>query len=86
LVDLSSFETSAEVAVAFAGFISIFLVLAARDGRFAAHDSLAIRTIVVASVAAVFYAFLPVILDSLEISGSTLWRISPCARVVVASS
>lgn len=76
MTDISPFETTAEVSVAFAGFISIFLVLAARDGRFSARDTISIRTIVVASVASVFYAVLPVLLYSLGIDGETLWRIS----------
>ena len=73
----SSFlETTAEVSVAFAGFISIFLVLATRDGRFSSADSLRIRVIVLCSVVPVFYAALPLVLNSLGVSGAMLWRIS----------
>jgi hypothetical protein len=76
VTELSPFETTAEISIAFAGFISIFLVLAARDGRFSLRDTISIRTIVAASVASVFYAVLPVVLYSLGIDGQTLWRIS----------
>jgi hypothetical protein len=73
----SSFlETTAEVSVAFAGFIGIFLILATRDGRFPAVDSVTIRSIVVCSSCPVFYSALPLMLFGLGLSGSTLWRIS----------
>jgi hypothetical protein len=72
----SLLETTAEVAVAFAGFIGIFLVLTTRDGRFAPGDSLSIRAIVLASVVPVFYCAVPLVLHSLGVSGAMLWRIS----------
>ena len=72
-------KTTAEVAVAFAGFISIFLVLATRDGRFQAVDAWSIRLIVICSVAPVFYATAPLVLNSLGMSGAMLWRISSSA-------
>ena len=50
----SLLETTAEVSVAFAGFIGIFLVLAARDGRFPPTESFQIRLIVLCSIAPVF--------------------------------
>ena len=72
----SLLETTAEVSVAFAGFIGIFLVLATRDGRFPPADALSIRLIVICSVAPVFYAAVPLVLSSLGVSGPMLWRIS----------
>ena len=76
-VDESSLlETTAEVAVALAGFISIFLVLASRDGRFPPETSLSIRTIVLGSVTPVFLCAVPLVLYSLGVSAATLWRIS----------
>jgi hypothetical protein len=78
-VDESSLlGTTAEVSVAFAGFIGIFLVLAARDGRFPPSDSFQIRLIVICSIAPVFFAALPLVLNSLGLSGAMLWRISSC--------
>jgi hypothetical protein len=76
-VDESSLlETTAEVSVAFAGFIGIFLVLAARDGRFQPGDAFSIRLIVICSVAPVFYAVLPLVLNFLGLTGAMLWRTS----------
>jgi hypothetical protein len=54
LTDSSFLETTAEVSVAFAGFIGIFLVLATREGRFPPADAWPIRLIVICSVAPVF--------------------------------
>jgi hypothetical protein len=83
-VDESSLlETTAEVSVAFAGFIGIFLVLAARDGRFPPGESFAIRLIVACSVAPVFYAMLPLLLHSFGLSGERLWQLSS-ATIAVA--
>ncbi len=75
----SILETTAEVSVAFAGFIGIFLVLATRDGRFQPVEAWGIRLIVICSVAPVFYSAVPLVLNSLGISGSMLWRISSSA-------
>jgi hypothetical protein len=85
-VDESSLlETTAEVSVAFTGFIGIFLVLAARDGRFPAADSFAIRLIVICSIAPVFFAALPLLLYSLGLSGTTLWRVSSLATALAGA-
>jgi hypothetical protein len=84
LLDSSLFETSAEIAVAFAGFIGIFLALVARDGRFPPKDAIAIRTIVVCSLAPVFYAFLPLVLYSLRVPSPILWRVSSGVTASVA--
>jgi hypothetical protein len=72
----SLLQTTAEVSVAFTGFIGIFLVLATRDGRFPLGDSWTIRLIVICSVAPVFYAVLPLVLGSLGLAGEMLWRVS----------
>jgi len=74
--EFSFLETTAEVSVAFAGFIGIFLALVARDDRFAPEDSVSIRAIVLTSVASVFYSAIPPVLYSLGVTGDTLWRIS----------
>jgi hypothetical protein len=76
-VDESSLlETTAEVSVAFTGFIGIFLVLATRDGRFQPVEAWGIRLIVICSIAPVFYAVVPLVLHSLGVSGTVLWRVS----------
>ncbi len=74
--ETSLLETTAEISVAFTGFIGIFLVLAARNGRFQPLEAFAIRLIVICSITPVFLAFLPLILSSLGISGTMLWRVS----------
>jgi len=76
-VDESSLlETTAEVAVAFAGFIGVVLVLASRDGRFPVRDSLQIRVILVAGVTPIFYAVLPLLLYYLAVPIGIIWRAS----------
>ena len=72
----SLLETTAEVAVAFAGFIGIVLVLASREGRFPGRDSLQIRVIVAASVTPIFYAVTPLLLDHLHVATDVIWRAS----------
>lgn len=72
----SLLQTTAEVSVAFTGFIGIFLVLAARDGRFPPGDSFVIRLIVICSIGPVFFAVLPLVLNGLGLSGAPLWRLS----------
>ncbi len=76
MTDSSILETTAEVSVAFSGFISVFLILASRDGRFAPRDAFAIRVIVVSGISPVFYAILPLLLHSLGVSEPTVWRAS----------
>jgi len=74
--EASLLETTAEVSVAFTGFIGIFLVLAARDGRFAAGDAFMIRLIVICSIFPVFFAALPLVLHALGMAGAPLWRLA----------
>ena len=74
--EASLLETTAEVSVAFTGFIGIFLVLASQNGRFPPGDSWTIRLIVTCSVAPVFYAVLPLVLGFMGLSGELLWRVS----------
>ena len=75
----SLLETTAEISVAFAGFIGIFLALAIREGRFSPLNSFAIRLIMISSVSCVFFAALPLVLNSLGLSGPMLWRTSSIA-------
>jgi len=82
--EASLLQTTAEVSVAFTGFIGIFLVLAARDGRFPPDESFQIRLIVVSSVAPVFFAVMPLLLGSVGLSGPTLWRVSSIVAGLVA--
>lgn len=78
----SLLEMTAEVSVAFTGFIGVFLVLAARDGRFPPAESFQIRLIVICSIAPVFFAVAPLVLHRLGLSGTTLWRVSSSANAI----
>ena len=75
----SFLETTAEISVTLAGFVSIFVVLARRDGSFEPEFALATRSILSASVRCLFFAALPLILAALSISGTALWRLSSAA-------
>jgi hypothetical protein len=86
VTDSSILETTAEVSVAFAGFISIFLVLASRDGRFPLRDAFSIRVIVVSGVSPVFYAILPLLLHSLGVSEPAVWMASSGLMAVIFAS
>ena len=82
MLESSLLELTAEVSIAITGFISIFLALAARDGRLLPVDAFTIRLIVICSFGPVFYAVLPLILNSLGLSGPSLWRSSSSAVVL----
>ena len=64
----------AELGVAFAGFLAIFLIFARRAGRFSPADSLRVRSIIVSSLAAVFLALVPLGMNLYDLQGATLWR------------
>ncbi len=49
----------AELGVAFAGFLAVFLIFARRDGRFSPADSVRVRAIIAASFTSIFMALLP---------------------------
>ena len=70
----SSLETTAEIAVTFAGFISIFLVLARRDGSLDLELAVLIRFILLGSIGALFLAVLPLVAGGVGLFGTSLWR------------
>ena len=83
-MDIFSFlETTAEISITFAGFVSIFVVLARRDGSFDPGVALLIRLVIFSSIGCLFFAALPLVLAGLSISGPKLWRISSAAFLVV---
>jgi len=84
VTEASLLEVTAEISVAFAGFIGIFLVLATREGRFPGGAALTIRTIVICSVGPVFYSALPLVLHALGVSGPPLWQVSSLAVGLIA--
>ena len=75
----SFLETTAEISITLAGFVSIFVVLARRDGSFPPYFAMAIRSILIASITCLFFAALPLILAALGLSGTALWRFPSAA-------
>jgi hypothetical protein len=71
--DLAFREATAEIAVAVAGSISIFLALASRSQRFSAAEALGIRVIVLCSVWPVFCAAFPFLLSGLAGAVGLAW-------------
>ena len=70
----SALETTAEISVTFAGFISLFLLLARRAGSLASEIAVLIRFILLGSIAALFLAVLPLVASALGVTGGPLWR------------
>ena len=70
----SSLETTAEISVTFAGFISLFMVLARRDETFAAEIGTLIRFILLGSVSSLFLAIVPLVASGIGLTGTALWR------------
>ena len=79
-------ETTAEISIALAGFVGIFLVLTSRDEKFQAKDIVAIRSIVSTSISPVFYSVFPILAGSLGLSEPLLWRVSSGVVVLVSIS
>ena len=75
----------AELGIAFAGFLAVFLIFARREGRFSPADSLRVRSIIVSSLSAVFLALLPLALNLYGLEGIALWRDAPGLRLVLVS-
>lgn len=70
----SSLETTAEISVTFAGFISLFMVLARREETFAAEVATLIRFILLASIISLFLAIVPLVASGVGWTGTALWR------------
>jgi hypothetical protein len=76
-LDYFSFlETTAEISIAIAGFVSVFLVLARRDGSFPPEHALTIRSNLLSSVGCLFFAATPLVFAGLGVAGPALWRFS----------
>lgn len=76
---------TAELGVAFAGFLAIFLIFARREGRFSPSDSLRVRSIVVSSFSAVFLALLPLAINLFGMREVPLWRTSSVVALAVGA-
>lgn len=75
----------AELGVAFAGFLAIFLIFARREGRFSPPDSLRVRSILISSLFAMFFALLPLVLALYGIRPITIWRIASATSLLVGA-
>lgn len=76
----------AELGVAFAGFLAVFLIFARREGRFSPADSLRVRSIIVSSLSAVFLALLPLALNLYGLEGPSLWRMASILALAVGTA
>jgi hypothetical protein len=76
----------AELGVAFAGFLAVFLIFARREGRFSPADSLRVRSIIVSSLSAVFLALLPLALNLYGLEGLSLWRVASILALAVGTA
>ena len=81
---MSLLETTAEVSIALAGFVGIFLALSSRDGKLQAPDVVAIRSIVSCSISPVFYAVIPILLFTFGVGEPELWRVSSGIVIILA--
>ena len=78
----SFLETTAEISITFAGFVSIFLILARRDGSFSPEFTLTIHSILMASIGCMCFAAVPLVLAALGVAGAALWRLPSAALML----
>ena len=64
----------AEIGIAVAGFLSIFLVLAEREGRLSSIDKDQILTVVSIGFMTTFNSLTPLVLDRLALDPAVIWR------------
>jgi hypothetical protein len=83
MLDVPLLETTAEISIALAGFVGIFLALSTRDGKIMAWHAISIRNIVSCSMAPVFYAVFPLLASGLGLREPELWRVSSGVVLVV---
>lgn len=72
----------AEVGVAYAGFLAIFLVFARRDERFSPADSLRVRAILIGSFTVVLASLLPIVLSNF-LEERAVWLVSAATILVL---
>lgn len=75
----------AELGVAFAGFLAVFLIFARREGRFSPADSLRVRSIIVSSFSAVFLSLVPLALNLYGLQPGSLWRLASIVALAVGT-
>jgi hypothetical protein len=74
----------AEIGIAFAGFLAIFLVFAERGDRFSSSDRDQMLTVVVIGFAVMFAALTPLVLDRLGLEPPFIWRAASAVAVCIA--
>jgi hypothetical protein len=76
--------TTAEISITFAGFSSLFFILARRDGSLAPEIAVLIRFILLGSLISLFLAALPLVASGLGLAGASLWRASSCTALATS--
>jgi len=74
----------AEIGIAFAGFMSIFLVFASRDGRLSPVDSIQVVIIITSGFSTVLNALAPLVLHRLLQDAELALRLSAALTIVIA--
>ncbi|MEE9380039.1 MAG: hypothetical protein V3V03_01410 [Hyphomonadaceae bacterium] len=74
-----------QLGIGFAGFISIFMVFARRDGTFSAPDSIFVRAIIVSSFLIAAGALTPLVVAGFELSTPNIWRYSAISVLVISA-
>lgn len=74
----------AQLALVLAGFISIFLVAATRDGKLSKPDSIHFATMTLASMLSVVSGLLPILFHHVGLAGDLVWRSSSVLAIAFA--
>ena len=74
----------AEIGIAFAGFMSIFLVFASRDGRFSPADSIQVVIIITSGFGTVLNALAPLVLHRLLLDAELALRLGAALSILMA--
>ena len=74
----------AEIGIAFAGFMSIFLVFASRDGRFSPADSIQVVVIITSGFGTVLIALAPLVFHRLLLDAELALRLGAALSILMA--
>ena len=74
----------AEIGIAVAGFLSIFLAFAERGGRLSSVDTDQMLTVVVIGFAVMFAALTPLVLDRLGLDPALIWRAASAVAISIS--
>ena len=73
-----------QLGIGFAGFISIFMVFARRDGKFSTLDSIFVRAILVSSFLIAVGALVPLVVAGFTLPPADVWQYSAIAILLVS--